>query len=77
MKRHHFLRPLRSFFRPFPKPPLECQTSSPREIVKRGVWVRPFGTLIYLMPPLIVDENELNQLATAVCEIVSEIGRRP
>ena len=39
------------------------------EFVKRGVWVRPFGKLIYLMPPFIIDDNDLQQLISAVVEV--------
>ncbi len=42
------------------------------EFVKRGVWVRPFGKLVYLMPPFIIDDNDLQQLISAVVEICSE-----
>ena len=34
--------------------------------VERGVWIRPFGRLVYLMPPYIIDVNELTQLTDAV-----------
>ncbi len=42
-----------------------------KQFVERGVWVRPFGTLVYLMPPYIVLEEELKQLTDAVCDVVS------
>ncbi len=41
--------------------------------VERGVWVRPFGKLVYLMPPYIIPEEELNILTDAVCDVVSAI----
>ncbi|MDR3233892.1 MAG: adenosylmethionine--8-amino-7-oxononanoate transaminase [Planctomycetaceae bacterium] len=34
-----------------------------RQSVERGVWIRPFGKLIYLMPPYIIGENDLRHLA--------------
>lgn len=34
--------------------------------VDRGVWIRPFGRLIYLMPPFIIQPNELQQLTDAI-----------
>ena len=40
--------------------------------VERGVWVRPFGRLVYLMPPFIIAEDDLRTLTTAVCEVVRE-----
>jgi adenosylmethionine-8-amino-7-oxononanoate aminotransferase len=41
-----------------------------KHFVDRGVWVRPFGRLVYLMPPFIVGEGELDRLIEAVCEVV-------
>ncbi len=40
--------------------------------VERGVWVRPFGKLVYLMPPFIITEPELSRLTSAVCEVLIE-----
>jgi adenosylmethionine-8-amino-7-oxononanoate aminotransferase len=40
--------------------------------VERGVWIRPFGKLIYIMPPYIINENELNRLINAMVEAVSD-----
>jgi adenosylmethionine-8-amino-7-oxononanoate aminotransferase len=39
--------------------------------VERGVWVRPFGTRIYLMPPYIVSEAETRKL----CEVIVDSVR--
>jgi len=36
--------------------------------VKHGVWIRPFGNLIYLMPPYIISSAELSQLTAAVAD---------
>lgn len=39
---------------------------------ERGVWVRPFGDIVYLAPPFVIDAADLSTLTTAVCEVVAE-----
>ncbi len=34
--------------------------------VEQGVWIRPFGRLIYLMPPYVIDAAALQQLTDAI-----------
>jgi adenosylmethionine-8-amino-7-oxononanoate aminotransferase len=41
--------------------------------VAQGVWVRPFGKLVYLMPPFVIDEPDLAVLTRAVVQVVSEL----
>lgn len=42
-----------------------------KEFVRRGVWVRPFGRLVYLMPPFIIPEGEIEVLCSAVRDVVA------
>ncbi|WP_226099487.1 adenosylmethionine--8-amino-7-oxononanoate transaminase [Dickeya oryzae] len=42
-----------------------------RFFVERGVWIRPFGKLIYLMPPFIIEPQTLAQLTHAIEDAVS------
>ncbi|SCY11213.1 adenosylmethionine--8-amino-7-oxononanoate transaminase [Desulfoluna spongiiphila] len=38
--------------------------------VERGVWVRPFGKLVYVMPPFIMEPKDLNTLTSVMAEVV-------
>ena len=44
-----------------------------KQFVDKGVWVRPFGRLVYLMPPFIMRDEELGILTAAVCDIVDSM----
>ena len=39
-------------------------------LVKAGVWVRPFGKLVYVMPPYIISREELVTLCHAICSVL-------
>ena len=41
--------------------------------VERGVWVRPFGRLVYLMPPYLMTDVQLETLCAATVEVVTAI----
>jgi len=43
--------------------------------VRHGVWVRPFGAVVYLMPPLVIDEADLDALIRAVHDVLIEAAR--
>lgn len=38
--------------------------------VEQGVWVRPFGKLVYVMPPYIMSDEELQQLCQAIVTVI-------
>lgn len=44
-----------------------------QEFVRRGIWIRPFGKLVYVMPPYIITENELNFLLQQLVEVVEQM----
>ncbi len=45
------------------------------KFVERGVWIRPFGKLVYIMPPYIISSQELSTLTSAICETVQGLSR--
>lgn len=40
--------------------------------VRRGVWIRPFGRNVYIMPPYVINDAELHALCDALVELVEE-----
>jgi adenosylmethionine-8-amino-7-oxononanoate aminotransferase len=41
-----------------------------RRFVRMGAWIRPFGRLIYLMPPYVIGKRDLSVLTRAVRETI-------
>lgn len=41
-----------------------------QEFVQRGIWVRPFGKLVYVMPPYVISTLELQTLLQQVLAVV-------
>lgn len=44
-----------------------------QQFVQRGIWIRPFGKLVYVMPPYVITEQELNTLLQQLVEVVEQI----
>ncbi|MGD8559167.1 MAG: adenosylmethionine--8-amino-7-oxononanoate transaminase [Gammaproteobacteria bacterium] len=53
------------------KQPVDMKTIVP-QFVDAGVWVRPFGRLVYLMPPYIINDDELAALTDSIVNIVKD-----
>ena len=37
-----------------------------------GVWIRPFGKVVYLMPPFVIDGSDLRTLTSAIHQVLQE-----
>jgi adenosylmethionine---8-amino-7-oxononanoate aminotransferase len=48
--------------------PIDLTQVVPR-LVDLGVWLRPFGKLLYTMPPFVIAPPELSQVTAAMCAI--------
>lgn len=42
--------------------------------VAAGVWIRPFGRLVYVMPPFVMPEDVLRQLLAAMVDVLDRVG---
>lgn len=52
--------------------PVDMKTVQPL-FVDAGVWLRPFGKLLYLIPPFIIQQQELEELTSAVINITAKL----
>lgn len=43
-----------------------------KRLVEKGIWLRPFGKLVYIMPPYITGDDELQVISQGVQDILSE-----
>lgn len=43
-----------------------------RRFIDRGLWLRPFGRLVYAMPPYIISQNDLDDLLRTMTEVVTD-----
>ncbi|WP_066962849.1 adenosylmethionine--8-amino-7-oxononanoate transaminase [Microbulbifer sp. Q7] len=54
------------------KQPVDNRTLQ-ESLIEQGVWLRPFGKLVYTMPPYIIQPEELTQLTRAMHETLREL----
>ncbi len=43
-----------------------------RRFVENGVWVRPFGKLVYLMPPYCISSEDCRFLTNAIVTVLAQ-----
>lgn len=49
--------------------PVNMQTLTPA-FVEAGIWVRPFGRLVYLMPPYVIGDDDLRFLCNQLIQVL-------
>lgn len=45
-------------------------TKIQKQFVEEGIWVRPFGSRVYVMPPYIISQKDLDTLMTSMLKVV-------
>ena len=53
------------------KQPVDMQRATDAA-VGEGVWLRPFGKLVYAMPPYICSDQDLDRIAAAMRAVASQ-----
>jgi adenosylmethionine-8-amino-7-oxononanoate aminotransferase len=46
-----------------------------KRLLKHGIWIRPLGPVLVVMPPLVISEKELRRLIQKIRLVLSESGR--
>ena len=55
--------------------PVEMSRVQPA-FVERGVWIRPFGRLVYAMPPFIATPEDVSALTEAIYSVLTEVHEK-
>ena len=45
-------------------------------LVRHGIWLRPFGKLVYTMPPYVINDTDLKTLCRETVEVLKELALR-
>ena len=44
-----------------------------QEFSRQGIWMRPFGKLVYTLPPFVITDNELTKLTSGICQTIRNL----
>ncbi len=47
-----------------------------RRFIEKGVWLRPFGNIVYTAPPFVTDPHDLARITDAIVAVLTEWSRR-
>lgn len=53
--------------------PVDMERVAPA-FVEQGIWIRPFGRLVYTMPPYVIEADDLRRLTDGIQAVVSALG---
>lgn len=53
--------------------PVDMERVTPA-FVEQGIWIRPFGRLVYTMPPYVIGRDDLGLLTDGIHAVVSTLG---
>ena len=48
-------------------------TKIQKQFVEKGIWVRPFGSRVYVMPPYIISQKDLDTLMIGILKVVKNL----
>lgn len=46
------------------------------QFVAHGIWVRPFGRMVYVMPPYVITGGQLQKLTRGICAVVKDLAKK-
>ncbi len=42
-----------------------------KQFLEQNIWMRPFGKLVYTMPPFVISNSDLDKLTKGICNVIS------
>ncbi len=58
------------------KEPVNTSKMQSYFVTKEKVWLRPFGNIVYIYPPFVISDTELNKCITAVSNLLHKIENK-